>query len=372
MSRGQSLSDIFIFETILGASILVAEVPSGIVADRIDRRWVIIAGFGFNAVAETLFAFAGSHLAFSVSFALSGLGIAMLTGALDAYIYDALDSAAEDRGVGVWGHLSSLELTAGVIASACGGLLAAVDITWPAIATAFAASIGALATGLLPAQPTGTSSPTRESESSLDQLRQGVVLLFSTPILLHVVAASGACFVLFNAVFTLNQPLFAASGVPVAAWGFIAAGAQLAAAFYNHWAGWIEAAIGRKRALLLAMGCGAAGFGLMAVPHSVCVISGFVLVVIGMHARGPITLAVANQVIPKARRATVLNIASSFGSLVGIAVNPIIGAAADVSAPLASAGIAAVLFGVAVSWIPVVNRYLDDRRPPAERDDDAD
>lgn len=67
-----------------------------------------------------------------------------------------------------------------------------------------------------------------------------------------------------------------------------------------------------------------------------------------------------------------LNIASSFGSLVGIAVNPIIGAAADVSAPLASAGIAAVLLGVAVSWIPVVNRYLDDRRPPAERDDDAD
>ncbi|WP_225210928.1 MFS transporter [Brevibacterium gallinarum] len=194
LSRGQSLSDIFIFETILGASILVAEVPSGIVADRIDRRWVIIAGFGFNAVAETLFALAGPHLAFSVSFALSGMGIAMLTGALDAYIYDALGSAAEDRGVGVWGHLSSLELTAGVIASACGGLLAAVDITWPAIATAVAASIGALATGLLPAQPTGTSSPTRESESSLDQLRQGVVLLFSTPILLHVVAASGACF----------------------------------------------------------------------------------------------------------------------------------------------------------------------------------
>ncbi|WP_420899066.1 MFS transporter [Brevibacterium luteolum] len=369
LSRGQSLSDVFIFETILGACILVAEVPSGIIADRIDRKWVIIAGFGFNAVAETLFAFAQSHLSFSVSFALSGMGIAILTGALDAYVYDALGAAAENRSVGVWGHLSSLELVAGVIASACGGLLAAIDIAWPAIATAVAASIGALATGLLPAQPMGTSSPTGESESSLQQLRQGVVLLFSTPILLHVVAASGACFVLFNAVFTLNQPLFAASGVPVATWGFIVAGAQLTAAFYNHWAGWIEASIGRKRALLLAMACGAAGFGLMAMPHAHCGVGGFFLVVIGMHARGPITLAVANQVIPKVRRATVLNIASSFGSLVGIAVNPIIGAAADVSAPLASAGIAAVLLGVAVSWIPVVNRYLGDPQRPVDRND---
>lgn len=53
-SRGQSLEDIFIFESILLASILVAEVPSGLISDRIDRRWVILSGFVFNGCAEVV------------------------------------------------------------------------------------------------------------------------------------------------------------------------------------------------------------------------------------------------------------------------------------------------------------------------------
>jgi len=68
----------------------------------------------------------------------------------------------------------------------------------------------------------------------------------------------------------------------------------------------------------------------------------------------------------------VLNIASSFGSLVGIAINPLIGVVADNSPRLTVAGIAAVLLGIGLSWIPALNRYLPDRQHRADPDSDAD
>ncbi len=40
-SRGLSLGDIFLLESVLLASILVAEIPSGLIADKVDRRWII-------------------------------------------------------------------------------------------------------------------------------------------------------------------------------------------------------------------------------------------------------------------------------------------------------------------------------------------
>ncbi len=359
LSRGQSLSDIFVFESILVATIMLTEIPAGLVADRIDRRFVIIAGFVLNAVAEILFASSGSFVGFAVSFAISGAGIAMLTGVQEAYIYDSLGEDADGASVGVYGHLSSLELSAGVGAAVVGGLLAEIDIGWPALAAALAAVAAASAAFFLPSQRPEPEDAEQELESAVKHLAAGIRILFTTPILLYVAVASSASFVLFNAVFTLNQPLFTRTDVPVAIWGFIGGGAQLVAALYNHHAGRIEQVLGRKYALFVAMSFGVVGFLLMATPQAPLVVLGFVLVVLGMNARGPITTAVANRVIPGGRRATVLNVASSLGSLVGIIANPIIGFGAEASTKLTVIAIGIVLLVLTITWIPVASRYLD-------------
>ncbi|MDY6055167.1 MFS transporter [Micrococcus sp.] len=368
-SRGLSLGNIFLLESILLASILISEVPAGIVADRVDRRWVILSGFVFNAVAEVLFALGDSFGMFAVSFFISGLGIAMLTGVQDAYIYDSLGEEADEVSVGVWGHLSALELGAGVIGSVAGGVMAARDISLPATAAAGVAIVAAVVVMFLPGQ---RPSNDEEPETSWSGLRRGAGLLFTNPILLYTAVASSAVFVIFNAVFTLNQPLFQTTDVPVALWGVIGGGAQLVAALYNHFAGSVVDRLGRRNGLLLAMGYGAGGFGLMVIPHPVAVVAGFVLVVLGMHARGPITRAVANKVIPSHRRATVLNVASTVGSVVGIAVNPLIGWGAERS-PGATVGVIAIVLALmAASWIPIADRYLDEEQAGEDRQPEAD
>ncbi|WP_058233831.1 MFS transporter [Devriesea agamarum] len=364
-SRGQSLTDIFIFESILVASIMLTEIPSGVIADRLDRRWMIIAGFVLNASAEIIFATGHSFMGFAISFCVSGVGIAMLTGVQDAYIYDSLGEDADKTSVGVWGHLSSLGLVAGVLGSIVGSILASFDIGLPAMAAAVAAVVAALISVFLSAQRPRLE-PGEHEETSIHAVREGVRLLVSTPILLYIAVASSAAFVLFNAVYTLNQPLFSASALPVIAWGFIGGGAQLVAALYNHHANRVEKRLGRKYALLLAMGFGFLGFVLMAIPNQVVVVAGFILVVLGMNARGPITMAVANRVIPMKRRATVLNVASSLGSLIGILVNPLIGFGADANPSFTVIAIGTILLGLMLTWIPVANKYLD--TPPKEND----
>ena len=355
-SRGLSLTDIFMLESILVASILVAEIPAGVIGDRFDRRRLVGAGFVFNAIAEILFATGTNFSIYVLSFVMSGLSIAMLTGVQDAYIYDSLGDDADAKAVGAWGHLSALMLTAGVTGSVVGSALGSVDISLPALLSAAMAVVAAVCVAFLPQQNPKTHD--KHPETSWVSLKIGVKLLFTSPLLLYVAVGSSASFALFNAVYTLNQPLFAAQDVPIATWGVIAGAGQLLAAGYNYAAGRIEKRVGRKTALLLAMGYGAAGFCLMAVPHVLAVVSGFLLVVVGIHARGPITSAVTNKLIPAHRRATVLNVASSVGSLVGIVVNPLVGLGAEESTRLTVLAIGGVLLALTLTWIPIANRYL--------------
>ena len=362
-SRGLSLTDIFMLESVLVASILVAEIPAGIIGDRFDRRRLVCTGFVFNAIAEILFATGTNFSIYALSFVMSGLSIAMLTGVQDAYIYDSLGDDADAKAVGAWGHLSALMLTAGVTGSVVGSALGSVDISLPALLSAAMAVVAAVCVAFLPQQNPKTQD--KHPETSWISLKIGVKLLFTSPLLLYVAVGSSASFALFNAVYTLNQPLFAAQDVPIATWGVIAGAGQLLAAGYNYAAGRIEKRVGRKTALLLAMGYGAAGFCLMAVPHVLAVVSGFLLVVVGIHARGPITSAVTNKLIPAHRRATVLNVASSVGSLVGIVVNPLVGLGAETSTRLTVLAIGGVLLALTLTWIPIANRYL-------ETDKDAD
>ena len=355
-SRGLSLTDIFMLESVLVASILVAEIPAGIIGDRFDRRRLVCTGFVFNAIAEILFATGTNFSIYALSFVMSGLSIAMLTGVQDAYIYDSLGDDADAKAVGAWGHLSALMLTAGVTGSVVGSALGSVDISLPALLSAAMAVVAAVCVAFLPQQNPKTHD--KHPETSWVSLKIGVKLLFTSPLLLYVAVGSSASFALFNAVYTLNQPLFAAQDVPIATWGVIAGAGQLLAAGYNYAAGRIEKRVGRKTALLLAMGYGAAGFCLMAVPHVLAVVSGFLLVVVGIHARGPITSAVTNKLIPAHRRATVLNVASSVGSLVGIVVNPLVGLGAETSTRLTVLAIGGVLLALTLTWIPIANRYL--------------
>ena len=142
------------------------------------------------------------------------------------------------------------------------------------------------------------------------------------------------------------------------AWGIINAAALIIAAIYNFFADKIENKLGRKKALFIAMFIGALGFIFLAVPIPVMSVIGFFMVIVGMNGRGPVTSAVVNKLIPSDLRSTVLNIASSAGSVIGVLINPMIGFLVDYNVIITALVIAAVICVIAFSWLPIADRYL--------------
>lgn len=79
-ARGLDYTLIFSLESWLAVSLLLLEVPSGIWADRFDRKRTLFVGMLLHVAATYVFAFAHSYGLFVLSFLLSGLGMAILSG----------------------------------------------------------------------------------------------------------------------------------------------------------------------------------------------------------------------------------------------------------------------------------------------------
>ncbi|BDR54671.1 MFS transporter [Bombiscardovia apis] len=355
-SRGLGYSHIFTLESILLFSIMILEIPSGIISDRIDRRWPLIAGFALDAASKVLFALAHDFFGFACSYSLSGFSIALLSGIFEAYVYEQLGESADTQAVSVFAHLSVLELLAGLLSSLAGAWLAQSNLAYPAYATAVASIMGAVLMLQLPASPAPQNEGKLSARTSWKDLLAGLRLLYNSPTLAYVTIGSSASFALFNAVYTLNQPFYQRNGLAIKYWGMFAALSLIAAAVYNTCAAAIEKKLGCTLALFSAFALAGLGFAMMILPSALAVGLGMLLIVAGMHGKAPVATALANQFIPSKQRATVLNIASSLGSLIALLLNPLIGWAADKNLLATAIAVSMALFVFATLWLVIAGK----------------
>ncbi|MDN5917380.1 MAG: MFS transporter, partial [Pseudonocardia sp.] len=128
---------------------IVAEVPSGALADRWSRRGSLVAsgsviGAGF-AIWTVLPTFAG----FTAGFVLWGLGAALASGALEALLYDGLDAVGETESYPrVNGALNAIAQLAQIPAGLAAGALYELGgyplVGWVSVGCCLASSIPAL------------------------------------------------------------------------------------------------------------------------------------------------------------------------------------------------------------------------------------
>lgn len=93
--RGMSFAEYSLLQGLYYLVVVVAEVPSGVVADRLGRKATLLLGALVNAAG--CFAFAAAHdmLVFVAGEILFALGTALVSGADSALLYDSL--AADNR-----------------------------------------------------------------------------------------------------------------------------------------------------------------------------------------------------------------------------------------------------------------------------------
>ncbi|MCB9809923.1 hypothetical protein H6771_03045 [Candidatus Peribacteria bacterium] len=83
---GMSMTQVMLGEAAFAASLVLLEVPTGIVADKYGRRTSLLLGRGIHAIGILLFALSQSFGGIILSQVIAGLGLALESGADDALL----------------------------------------------------------------------------------------------------------------------------------------------------------------------------------------------------------------------------------------------------------------------------------------------
>jgi predicted MFS family arabinose efflux permease len=196
---------------------IVAEVPSGALADRIGRRTSLVVGALLQAVGFAMWTALPGLPGFAAGFVLWGLGGALASGAEEALVHDALAAVgAADEYARVQGWVGAAGLAAQLPAAAAATVLFAHGgyplVGWVSVAACVGAAV--LATRL----PEPAASPTEGEEpegSFVATLRAGLAEAAARPLVRGAVLAFGLLYGLD--AFEEYFPLVARDlGVPTA------------------------------------------------------------------------------------------------------------------------------------------------------------
>ncbi|ELY96115.1 major facilitator superfamily MFS_1 [Natrialba chahannaoensis JCM 10990] len=315
--RGLSFGEIGIVVAAGTGAMLVAQIPSGYLADRIGRRRTLMLSAGLMTLGALLFGIVGTFAAFIAAQATFTLGIAFKAGVSDAWLYDTLaDQGREDEFAHVSGRARFALLVVLGLTSIAGGYLGTIDYGIAYLATALFTACGLLIAFSLP-------EPGKAKEEDTLRVSDAIALIrkdFLRPSIRQVVLSLG---LFFGAITALNaiyiQPASVAVGVPEAHLGWFFALLTGVGAIASYYAGAIEKRVSTEQWLFFVTG----GLGVVFVTAlivPVFILAGFVLA----RAVHRITQSIAGQYINDrvgtAGRATVLSTVAMVYSVFSIPI----------------------------------------------------
>lgn len=164
--RGLSLTEVGIFESFFWLTIIIAEVPTGAIADRFGRRISLALGAILFAVSNVIFAMASNFSILLGSYLVMGIAMTLYSGAGDALLFDTLRVLRRTREYEHHaGRSHGMFFAAMVAATAIGGPLAYLLGYTPVILVSAGVFLIAALAALMLREP-----PRRESDFQPDPL----------------------------------------------------------------------------------------------------------------------------------------------------------------------------------------------------------
>jgi MFS transporter, DHA3 family, tetracycline resistance protein len=342
--------ELIILGTVLEASVLVFEIPTGVVADTVSRRLSVIVGMAITGGALLLFGAIPEFASLVVASCIWGLGWTFQSGAYEAWITDEVGEEAAARlyvrGAQVWwiGALVAIPIAVGLGAVGFSVPILVAGVGWIVLAVAMAFVM-----------PETAFRKRRDEDRRLfDTFRGGLGVVRASHVLVFVLVISaihGASTEAFDRLSTLHLlrgtsfPTDDAFGVVVWFGAIEAVGLLLSIA---------ASEMIRRRADLGSHGgisrvLGAIDLGLVMAVVVFALTQAFWLalgawwvVAFLREVRSPVFTAWVNRGLDPATRATVNSMAGQMDALGQIAGGPLIGVAAiwfGVPAAIAIAGL---------------------------------
>jgi MFS family permease len=123
--RGMTIQMVVYTEIIFAITVVVAEVPTGIIADKWSRKKMIVLSACMGFCEFLILVFATEFWHFALVVFLAAIGNSASSGAENALLYDSLLSAGKEQSFEKYlGRLNALDIVSTIIAALSGSLLA--------------------------------------------------------------------------------------------------------------------------------------------------------------------------------------------------------------------------------------------------------
>ncbi|MBT5022690.1 MFS transporter [Candidatus Woesearchaeota archaeon] len=124
-SRGLDTFQVVSLEAFLILTVLLTEVPTGILADKIGRKYSLILLVGLFFIGNIMTIYSHTYILFIIIQIIFGIAISFGSGAIEALVYDTLKQEKKANLMSKeWGSIQAHALFATVIAVVIGGFIA--------------------------------------------------------------------------------------------------------------------------------------------------------------------------------------------------------------------------------------------------------
>jgi len=227
-SRGLTMTQVTLLNTVYCGTLILFEVPTGVLADRWGRRRAMVLG-SIMMAAGCLLDYAGrGFLEFAVGDGLLALGMTLSSGADSAYLYDLLrDAGREHEYRRREGAASAAKLVGAAAALAAGGWLGRHDLGATYLVTAAVCLVAAGVAALLSEKHVRPSRPRRVT----GQIATSARLAVQHRPLAFAILFSTLLFTLVRMGLYLHQPYLTRAGFALEHVGLVLAALSLAGAW---------------------------------------------------------------------------------------------------------------------------------------------
>jgi MFS family permease len=330
LDAGLDILGVFIANAAFTAGSVVFEIPTGVLADTRGRRVsfllsvgiLLVTTLGYVATARL----GGGLAAFAAVSVLMGLGFTFYSGAVDAWLVDALQATGHrgtlDR---VFARGAMVTGTAMLIGTTSGGLLGSVDLALPylvrvgMLVIVFGVALFAMRElGFTPRVMRVVEIPREMRRIARESLRHG----WRTRSVRLLMLCSFLQLGFLSWAWYAWQPYFLDLLGRDAVWiaGLVAAALSLSTILGSALVDWLTRFCGRRTTLLLWAAAlqAAAAVGVGLVPSFWPAVALFLVVAAAMGVTGPLKQAYIHQKIPSEQRASVISFNSMMGNAGGV------------------------------------------------------
>jgi MFS family permease len=333
-TRNLNLLQVSLLMGIYSLTIVLLELPTGGLADAIGRKKVTFLSYSISGLTSLIFLFSFSFPLFLLAFILMGVARALMSGALDAWFIDALQTADPDIDLQpAFAKAGTVTLLALGMGTLLGGFIPRWFAWLPAEGTAvltpftmtivFALGVniillGVLATAVKEDRPTATAKDWRSNVRQVPQnIRDAVQMSRQNSTIMLLLGAGFATGLGILSLETFWQPFFAdllgGGETQSLFFGTVMAGYFLVGVVGNVLATPLSKLLHQQYALVAALFQGLQGVLLMVLAGQTAVIPAITLywlVFMGMSVVSSPHAALINNEIPSERRSSMLSVQS--------------------------------------------------------------